>query len=354
MSSQDPTSPKGVPEGDSAVSPNAPAAPKRQKPWYLLGTLALSAVLLALALRGTDWHATIEALKNAHASYLFAAFAILSASYFARGLRWRILLGAERPVAVLPAFWATAVGYLGNNFLPARAGEVIRSVMIGRAAGIRTGFVFATALTERVLDLVALVATSVVAVSFLPGAPAWLVGTTRLLAGLVPVVLACIFFAPRLTGLVRRLLVLARLPERLVARLMDLFGQFVSGTRAFIHPERGVGFVAATVVIWLMDALVVIAVAHALDETLVLPQALLLLAALGISSAVPSTPGSLGVFQFVAITVLAPFGFARSDALAYIIAWQAVAYAVVVVWGTIGLWRLGGRPSTLVRVHAAE
>jgi hypothetical protein len=42
----------------------------------------------------------------------------------------------------------------------------------------------------------------------------------------------------------------------------------------------------------------------------------------------------------VAVTVLAPFGFSRSEALAYIIAFQAVSYAVVIVWGSIGLWQL--------------
>jgi len=39
--------------------------------------------------------------------------------------------------------------------------------------------------------------------------------------------------------------------------------------------------------------------------------ALLVLTALGLSSALPSTPGYVGIFQFVAVTVLAPFGIDR-------------------------------------------
>jgi glycosyltransferase 2 family protein len=69
-----------------------------------------------------------------------------------------------------------------------------------------------------------------------------------------------------------------------------------------------------------------------------------LIAALGLSSAAPSTPGYVGIYQFVAVTVLAPFGFARDEALAFILATQAVnVYAVVIVWGTLGLWSLGVR-----------
>jgi hypothetical protein len=65
-----------------------------------------------------------------------------------------------------------------------------------------------------------------------------------------------------------------------------------------------------------------------------------LLAALGLSSALPSTPGYVGVYQFVAVSVLTPFGFTQSQALVFILAYQAVNYAVICVWGLLGLWRL--------------
>jgi uncharacterized membrane protein YbhN (UPF0104 family) len=100
--------------------------------------------------------------------------------------------------------------------------------------------------------------------------------------------------------------------------------------------------------IWLMDSLVAISVAWALNLGLTLPKALLLLAALGLSSAAPSTPGYLGIYQFVATTILIPLGFSRGEALAFIITFQATIYSAVIVWGSTGFWRLGkaelGRP----------
>jgi uncharacterized membrane protein YbhN (UPF0104 family) len=74
-----------------------------------------------------------------------------------------------------------------------------------------------------------------------------------------------------------------------------------------------------------------------------LPQALLLLAALGLASAAPSTPGYVGIYQFVAVAVLQPFGFSQSEALAYVLVAQAAIYVVVLVWGVLGLWRLTAR-----------
>ena len=52
-----------------------------------------------------------------------------------------------------------------------------------------------------------------------------------------------------------------------------------------------------------------------------------------------STPGYVGIYQFVAVTVLQPFGFSRTDAIAYILVAQALLYVVIGFWGSLGLWR---------------
>jgi uncharacterized membrane protein YbhN (UPF0104 family) len=93
-------------------------------------------------------------------------------------------------------------------------------------------------------------------------------------------------------------------------------------------------------VIWLMDALGTMIAAWALHLPLNILQALLLLAALGLASAIPSTPGYVGTYQFVAVTILPLFGITRSQALTFILVLQASTYVVVTIWGLLGLWRL--------------
>ena len=110
--------------------------------------------------------------------------------------------------------------------------------------------------------------------------------------------------------------------------------------RAFHNVNRVLRFMALTTVIWLVDALTAIVVAMSFGFVLTLPQAAVLLAALGLASALPSTPGYLGIYQFVAVTVLKPFGLNQNQALVFILAFQAVIYIVVVLWGLLGLWRL--------------
>ena len=54
---------------------------------------------------------------------------------------------------------------------------------------------------------------------------------------------------------------------------------------------------------------------------------------------VPSTPGYVGVYQFVAVSILTPFGLSKTDAIAYILLFQAMNYLMVLLWGGIGLWQ---------------
>ena len=82
--------------------------------------------------------------------------------------------------------------------------------------------------------------------------------------------------------------------------------------------------------------------AHALGLKIPLPVALLLLSALGLGSALPSTPGYVGIYQFVAVTVLTPFGFTRDAALAYILVAQASGYFVVAILGLPAVYKVGG------------
>ncbi len=322
------------------MSPNVAHKASR---WTLVIALVLAAVLLFFAFRGVNWASMLSRLSQGRFDLLALGFLIYTTTFSVRSLRWRLLLGAEKRIAPLTVFWATMVGYLGNSFLPARAGELIRSGLLARRTRLSMSYVLATALVERVLDVVALVLISAVAVTTLSSVPAWLVGAPRALAVLALVALLVFVVLPRVEQHIQRLLARILGTTPLQARLASLLSQFLLGMRAFQHIARGAGFAGFTLFIWLGDSVAVVTIAHAFHLTLALPQALILNAALGLASAAPSTPGYLGIFQFVAVTVLAPFGFARDEALAFILAAQAVTYAVIIVWGTLGLWFLGIR-----------
>src|SRR5437016_4139741 len=92
--------------------------------------LIIAAALLYYSLRGISWGQVGHTLARAEPGRLLLVAALGSVSLLLRALRWRLLLNAEGTVSVPAAFQATAAGYFGNNFLPARGGELVRTLMI--------------------------------------------------------------------------------------------------------------------------------------------------------------------------------------------------------------------------------
>jgi hypothetical protein len=120
-------------------------------------------------------------------------------------------------------------------------------------------------------------------------------------------------------------------------RLHGAFEQILLGVRS-LHDVRRLGaFIALTAAIWLLDALSTAAMAHALSLNVTLRAAMLLIVALSLSSALPSAPGYVGVYQFVAVAVLKPFGISSSAALAFILVTQAFSYVVTGAFGLLAI-----------------
>jgi uncharacterized protein (TIRG00374 family) len=264
---------------------------------------------------------------------------LFSVALFLRAIRWRVLLLAESKVRIASAFFATSAGYLANNVLPARAGELIRTMMVSRYAKVSRTFVLTTAFLERVADAIALVTISGIVLALFTNGPDWLSRAAVPIAAMGLTSLVAITVLPRTHMPLLR--ILRRLPvgRRLGNRLEHVLQQVLNGVGSFHDAGRLSRFVALTGVIWLLDATSAVIGARAIGLDIAFPLAMLLIAGLGLGSALPSTPGYVGIFQFVAVSILTPSGFGRSEAIAYILFWQAVSYVVVGFWGTIALVR---------------
>lgn len=298
----------------------------------------LAVALLYYSLRGIDWREVARILAGAEPGALILAATIQSATLFLRACRWRVLLNAEGSVSIADAFWATAAGSFGNNFLPARAGELVRTFMISSRTALSNTYVLATALGDRVADAVALMCIGAAVLLILPAQPGWLAGAARpfFLLGLLGAL--GIALLPFMGSLGRAAITRAPLPQSLRPRLINWLEQGLLGLRAFHDTRRLSAFVGLTVLIWSVDAIGVITTAVALGLDMPIAASFLLMTGLGLGAALPSTPGYVGIYQFVAVTVLTPFGFSRTEAIAYILVGQALSVVVIAVWGAFGLW----------------
>ena len=304
-----------------------------------MATFALAGVTLYLAFRGVDWRQVGRIVAHCRVEYLVLGCACGAVSYIVRAMRWRILLTAREKLPPATVLWANAVGYLANNYLPARAGELVRTVMISSRSQLTKAYVFTAAMTERIVELVILVLMAWGMSLTLPYRPAW-VGRLMLLvaAGAIGGT-ALLLLLPRMERAREGLI--ARLPGglRMKERLHDFAESVTLALNALRDPSRLLRVCLVTAIVWTLDAMAAVIVAHAMGMRLMIPVAFLLGTGLALGNALPSTPGALGISQFVAVTVLMPFGFTHNDAIAYILVAQAGNYVVITMLGLVGLWR---------------
>lgn len=134
------------------------AADTRKRLLRLAISMLIAGGFLALVVRGLDWQELGEVLRSSRMELLVPVLLLLVAHYALKGLRWRALLAEEIEVPRLLAVRLVFVGFLMNNFLPARAGELGRPYLLtANVPGARFSFALATMLGVKLFDLLAVV-----------------------------------------------------------------------------------------------------------------------------------------------------------------------------------------------------
>ncbi len=308
----------------------------------VLGVL-LAAAFLALAFRKVDFSQLRQVVLQANVALLLAALAVGSANLLTRAARWRVLLSASGPVPFRLTFWVMTVGYLGNSIMPMRAGDLGRSYLMGQRAGMGGTFALATTVAERVLDAAFLVIVGGLSLLGHPLVPDWLSRGLIVLAVVSCIGLGVLLAMPRIWGpLASRLERIPRLSSIVCWLRERWLDRFFEGLASIRHPGRMAWFLVLTCILWLVDAIGTVLVARALGVELSVPAALVLLSALGASSAIPLTPGQIGVYQWVASSVLGSYGVPPEPAVLMAIGLQAMNYLVLLAWGMAGVFQLGG------------
>jgi uncharacterized protein (TIRG00374 family) len=300
--------------------------------------VAISLVALFLVLRSVDLAATAEALRNADWRWVGVMIGFICIDLSVRSLRWQRLLEPIAHVPYLHTVQYLLVGYLANNVLPARLGELVRSHYAGDREGISRSTTLGTIVVERVIDLVAVVSIASVAVLVLNVrgvvASAVLVGLA--VAALIAIVLAIGIAAHRLPGAERIAAYAVRFPRirEMVARLRD-------GLRVVGRPRTLAEALLLSAISWTGSTLSFAAAGQAIGIELTLAEAALMASGVALAAAVPAGPASLGTFEFAAVAIGKAIGIDDSDAFAMGLIVHVGLLLVTTVGGVISLARLG-------------
>ncbi len=318
-------------------------SPKQSRLWQAALGVLLSAALLLLVLRQVDLGEVLRHLRTAHPLPLLVAIILATSTFVFRVFRWRLLLQRENGESLpyRPLWHSIAMGFMANNVLPFRAGELIRTYAIARLARVRFTTAFSSIAVERVFDALAVVALLTVAL-FQPGMPpdvsvggvavAQLTTKVGVVCAIALVVGAAVVAWPRVAErVVRRIVPIPRLAERLVALLEGL----LRGLQVLQSPKRLAAVLGWSVFQWGVNALSFYAAFSAFDIRVNFAGALLLQGLIIFGISVPSTPGFVGVFEFVIVAGLALYDIPADQAFSYAIAYHTTTFLPITL---LGLW----------------
>src|SRR6185503_14467285 len=154
----------------SLSSPSSPSNPKRFH-WAPLIGLIVSVALLVWVLHRIDLREVWAHAQHANPLLLLLTVLVATITFPVRTLRWQLILRDPhgRRLPFVPLWHATTIGFMANNLLPARAGEVARAYVASRQVPVRFSTAFVSIVVERVFDgliMLALMAVAIAAPSF--------------------------------------------------------------------------------------------------------------------------------------------------------------------------------------------
>lgn len=304
----------------------------------------ISALLIGLFLRATHPRELGNALEEANYWYLLPATVVLFAAIAVRCVRWSILMRPIAPLSAWRLFPYAIIGYMANNLLPARAGEVVRAYVVADREKVSTVGTFGTIAVERLFDGSVLVLMLLVAgtwVGFDDGRlQAMAVASTVLFAGAVAAFYVLTLNEQRAKRVIHRLLKV--LPERFEHRAEDMADNLVLSLRS-VHNWRSLTMVVLlSAVAWTIEAGAYAVVGAGFHLGVGFPNYLLLLSAANLAIIIPTFFGGTGPFEWAAkLTLVQAGGVVGATASAYSIVAHALVLIPTTILGLILLWSFG-------------
>jgi uncharacterized protein (TIRG00374 family) len=313
------------------------------KRWQFWAGLLISAVFLYFSLRGLKLGDVWQAMQSARYIWLLPGIAVYFVGVWVRSWRWHYMLRPLKKIPTASMFPIVTIGYMGNNIYPARAGEVLRAVILKQREGVPVSASLATVVVERIFDGVVMLGFVFINLPELARLThnSGLIGTMdiRTLAvvgaaaflGALGVFLLAAMFPHVTERLIDRLLPL--LPQRARQKARDLALRFLSGLESLRSPADALMIFFTTLLIWLLETAKYWFVMHAFDFSISFFGLMLMNGIVNLATTLPSAPGYVGTFDAPGIAVLMAYGVPGEIAAGYTLVLHAALWLPITLLG---------------------
>jgi hypothetical protein len=306
---------------------------------FFLGIVS-SAFFLALALRNVSFAELFKALAQANYFFLIPSLILTFLVYGCRAIRWHYMLIPIKPVKISRLFNITVIGFMVNNILPIRIGELARAYILGKRESLSKSLAFATIIIERLLDGLTIL-SFLIPIVLLFSFPRWLKQTgivfLILYLGVIVFLFLLNFFSQKLIQIFEKLI--APFSPWFAKRFGRMLMSFCEGLKIFKTKKQVFWICCFSYFIWVGYSLILMAFLYAFHINVPFYAPFLLLVIMATGVAIPSSPGFIGTLQFFCVTGLALFGVPKSEALGFSIVFHASQYIPVTLLGFFFMWK---------------
>ena len=280
-------------------------------------------------------------------------------SLYIRGLRWRYLLPSSARVTNTQLFDATLFGTFASSVLPLRAGEFIRPWVLSRAKEVSFATGFASIVTERVFDVLALLVLLAASLGQMNDVPVLVSAGAKALGAIAALIVVVMVIAYVKSSLIIQFLekVLRRLVKdhrhELREKIVVLAEEFLLGLRGISSFSQLILVFVWSLILWVELGFIYQVGLWAMGETANFWVGLLTSILVAFAVAAPSAPGFIGTFQAGCVVALTGiYHYPHEFALAYAIFIHGAQFGTIIVAALI-LLNLRGLSFSDLKSHSA-
>jgi uncharacterized protein (TIRG00374 family) len=331
------------------------------KKWQFWLGMLISAFFLYWAFSKLEWGDFWSSIQQANYWWLIPGIIVYFIGVWIRAWRWHYLLSPIKKIPTRTMFPITTIGYMGNNIYPARAGEVLRAVILKRKEGVAISASLATIIVERIFDgvvMLAFVFINLPELAKLAGSESGFVGNIQSLAlwgtaafmgALVIFLLAAMF--PKVSLRIGDWFIDRLLPARLRVKATGILHQFLDGLASLRSPFNILMVFLTSVIIWLLETAKYWFVMHAFPFVVSFFTLMLLNGIANLATTIPSAPGYVGTWEAVTKAVLVAFAVPEGVALGYAVVLHIALWLPITLLGAFYLAKEGLKWSDNLRTE---
>lgn len=331
-----------------------------------LFSMVISIVCLWLFMRHIEWSLLKKALMEANYWFVIPTLILNLVVYLIRALRWKGLLSHIKTIPTINLLSITCIGFMANNILPARIGEVLRPFLLYKKETVTFSTSVATVIVERIFDMLGLIIFAAVTIALLPDpsgrmhnsfVPVSVQETTDISALVIlslkkwtevfavvgVLMIIALFLIVTNPDFFKK--ILAKLTFFLSHTLKDkvfvFYDSFVHGLKILENRTQTFWILGYSLLIWIIGGAEIYFLGFSFHLQLPFLGACLVIICLSLAIALPQAPGFIGVFHIAILKSLDIFGIHTPAAQSYAIVLWIVSVFPITILGFLFLWKEG-------------